>query len=149
MNRIITFLLAIVAVGLLETGCKSKAKPLSEIIARAWVAQNVKEGSALVYTKGGANNQRPAYTNWRLDLSSPTTVTYKEFDGNSFTGQWEIKEGTSNTLILKNLTPQPTGTNGTIEFTISSASESELILIRTTASQKTGGSLNTYTLGNP
>ena len=151
MKRICTFL-GTVAIGVfLMSGCKPKAKPLSEIIGRVWSAQVVKHGSITVYTKGGgANNQAQGYVNYRLDLSSPASVTYKEYDGNTFTGQWELQETASgNSLILKSLTPQPTGTSGTIQFTINSSSETELVITRTTASQKTGGTINNYTLVSP
>jgi hypothetical protein len=149
MKRICTFLGAVVLGVFLISGCKPKPKPLSEIIGRVWSAQIVKEGAATVYTKGAATNVKAGYVNYRLDLSSPASVTYKEFDGNTFTGQWELQEGTTNTLILKNLTPQPTGTSGTIQFTINSSSETELVITRTTASQKTGGTINNYTLVSP
>lgn len=150
MTRICTFVGAVVVGIFLMSGCKPSAKPLSEIIGRVWSAQTVKEGSTTVYTKGGASNAKAGYVNFRLDLSSPTAATYKEFDGNTFTGQWEVQESAAgNTLTIKSLTPQPTGTSGTIQFTINSASETELVLTRTTASQKTGGTINNYALVSP
>lgn len=147
MKRINT-ILAVAAIAMFVTvGCKKKPKPLSEIVAKVWNAQLVKEGSTTVYTKGAATNIRQGYTNYRLDLSNPQSVTLKEFDGNSFTGQWSVEEtAAGNTLTLKNLNPQPTGTNGTVQFNINSASDAELILTRTAASQKTGGTINNYTL---
>jgi hypothetical protein len=122
------------------SGCGNKTKPVSELVAKAWSAQTVREASTLVYTKGGTNNIKAGYSNFKLDLSSATNVTYKEFDGNSFTG---------NKLTLSNLNPKPTGTDGTIEFTINSYSDSQLDITRTTSSQKTGGTLNNYALVNP
>lgn len=148
MKRICT-VLALASI-VLVSGCKKKPKPLSKIIGRVWSAQIVKEGSATVYTKGAATNIRSGYVNYRLDLSSPTSVTYKEFDGNTFTGQWEVQEtATGNNLILKNLNPQPTESNGTVQFIINSASETELILTSATTSRKTGGTINNYTLVSP
>jgi hypothetical protein len=152
MKKISTFLGAVLVVALVMqlSGCKQTPKPLSEIIGRAWVPQTVNHGTNLVYTKGAATNPTPGYSNWRLDLTSPTSVTYREFDGNSFSGQWEVQEtGTGNKLILKNLTPQPTGTNGTVEFVINSSSETEFTITRTTSSQKTGGTVNKYALVTP
>ncbi|WP_019988204.1 hypothetical protein [Rudanella lutea] len=132
----------------LLTGCgKPKTAPVSERIAKAWTARKVDENSTTVFTAGGANNVRPGYTNFRLDLSQSPNVTLVEFDGNRFSGQWEVQG--DNRLILKNLTPQPTGTNGTIEFTITNLGDTEVVLTRTTASQKTGGTVNVYTLKNP
>ncbi|WP_266362743.1 hypothetical protein [Tellurirhabdus rosea] len=139
-------LMAVLTTLLMVTGCKKESKPISEIIAKNWTAQKVEEGTSTVYTKGGQTNVRPGYSQFQLNLASPPSVTYKEFDGNTFTGQYEV---TDSKLTLKSLTPQPTGTNGTIEFTINSASENELIITRTTASQKTGNSVNKYTLTNP
>ena len=149
MKRISTILMVVVAVGFVTMSCKKTPKSLTEIIGRAWVPQTVKEASSVVYTKGGANNAQPGYSGWRLDLSSPSSATIKERDGNSFSGQWEVREGTTNTLVLKNLTPQPTGTNGTIEFTINSSSETQFDITRTTSSQKTGGTINNYSLVTP
>ena len=134
------FLLAIVLMG----SCKKEAKPLSEQIAKAWTAQTVREGSTVVYTKGAANNTKPTYDRFRLDLSSPTTARLTEFDGNTFSGTWELVN--DKTLILKGLSPQPTGTNGTLEYGIQAASATELKLTRSTASTKTGGTVNDYTL---
>jgi len=129
------------------TGCPNPKKPLSEVIAKAWTAQKVEHGSTTVYTKGASSNTVAGYSQFSLNLTSPTSAVLKEFDGNTFTGQWELQGDTK--LILKNLSPQPTATNGTIEFTINSASDNELVLTRTTASQKTGGTINKYTLTNP
>lgn len=131
------------------TGCGEKAKkPLSEKIAKNWSAQKVEHGSTLVYTKGAASgNTSPGYATFSLNLSSPPAVTFKDIDGNTFTGQYELQGETK--LILKNLTPQPTGSNGTIEFTINSVSDAELVLTRLTASPKTGGTINKYYLANP
>jgi hypothetical protein len=131
------------------SGCGSNTKPLSELIAKAWSAQTVREASTLVYTKGGANNIKAGYSNFKLDLSNATNVTYKEFDNNTFTGTWAVTEAaTGNKLTLSNLNPKPTGTDGTIEFTINSYSDSQLDITRTTSSQKTGGTLNNYALTN-
>ncbi|GAB2764261.1 hypothetical protein GCM10027275_01680 [Rhabdobacter roseus] len=120
---------------------------MSERIAKAWSAESVKEGSTVVFTKGGAGNTKPGYSNFKLTFLAGGNVTYSELDNNTFNGQWELVG--DNRLILKNLTPQPTGTNGTIEFTINSFSDTRMVLTRTTASVKTGGTINEYTLSNP
>jgi hypothetical protein len=129
------------------TGCKPKVSPISERIAKIWTAQTVREGSTLVYTKGANANIRSGYVNFKLDLSSATSVTLTEWDNNRFTGQWELQNDTK--LILKNLTPQPTGTNGTIEFSLSDFMDNTMKLARTTASVKTGNTINSYELVNP
>ena len=143
----LAFLSAIVFVSLL-TGCSgSKTPPVSERIAKVWTARIVDENSQTVFTRGGTTNVRPGYTNFKLDLSTAPTVKYTEFDTNVFTGQYSVPSDTR--LVLSNLNPSPTGANGTIEFTINSISDTELVLTRTTASQKTGNTTNKYTLSNP
>lgn len=121
-----------------------KVVPVSEKIKKNWSANTVKEGSAIVYSKGAASNTRPGYSGFQIRLLSSPAVTYIEFDGNSFSGQYELVGDTK--LVLKNLNPAPTGTSGTIEFTIDSITDTQLILTRTSASAKTGGTINTYTL---
>ena len=145
-NPFLAFLSVVTLFSLL-TGCGgSKAPPVSERIAKVWTARTIDENSQTVYTKGGTSNVRN-YANFKLDLSTAPTVKYTEFDGNTFTGQYSVPTDTR--LILTNLNPAPTGTNGTIEFTIDGISDTELKLTRTTASQKTGNTTNKYTLSNP
>ena len=140
---------AMVVASLLLLGCGSPTKvtPVSERIAKVWTASKVNQNTATVYTKGGTANSVPGYSNFRLDLSGPTTVRYTEFDNSTFTGTWSVPS--DNRLVLTGLTPAPTGTGGTIEFTIGTLNDTQLELTRTSASPKTGGSLNTYTLSNP
>lgn len=126
------------------SSCKDKTVPVSEKIKKNWAANVVKEGSATVYTKGAASNTKPGYSSFTLNLLFAPSVTLKEADGNSFTGQFELVGDTK--LVLKNLTPVPTGTGGTIEFTINSITDTELDITRTTVSQKTGGTINNYSL---
>jgi len=141
-------LFCLLALTTLFVGCKrTPVVPVSDKISKAWTARKVDENSTTVYTKGNATNVRPGYSNFRLDLSSKTSATYVEWDGNRFTGTWSVPTDTK--LVLSGLTPQPTGSNGTIEFTITNLSDSEVVLTRTAASQKTGGTVNVYTLTNP
>ena len=123
---------------------KEKAVPVSDKIKKNWIANTVKEGSTIVYTKGAANNAKPGYSSFQLRLLASPSATLVEFDGNTFSGQYELTGDTK--LTLKNLSPAPTGTGGTIEFTIDSITDTQLILTRTTPSQKTGGTTNIYTL---
>ena len=126
--------------------CKTKVVPVSETIKKTWTANIVKEGSATVYTKGAASNTKPGYSSFVLNLLIAPSVTFKDIDGNTFTGQYEV---TDTQLTLKNLSPIPTGTGGTITFTINSISDTALDITRTTSSQKTGGTINQYMLVNP
>ena len=138
---------SIVTLFSLFMGCKgNKVAPVSERIAKVWTAAKVEENSTTVYTKGATNNIRN-YTGFKLDLSAAPTVKYTEYDGNTFVGQYSVPD--DNTLKLTNLNPSPTGDNGSITFTINSIDDTNLKLTRTTASQKTGGTTNVYTLTNP
>jgi hypothetical protein len=142
MKKILIVLISIV---LFSCGKKADAiVPLSDKIKKVWTADLVKEGGATVYTKGGSSNIKPGYSQFKLDLSSAASVTLVEVDGNTFSGTWELQNDTK--LVLKNLSPVPTGTGGVLEFTISSASESNLNISRTSQNLKTGNSLNDYLL---
>ena len=114
-------------------------------IAQSFTLRSVVENGVTVYTRGSANNIRPGYSKFLLDLSKPPMATYREFDANTFTAaNWQVID--NNRLILSGLTPQPSGTNGTLEFVINSISATELVLTTATVSQKTGGLTNRYTL---
>ncbi|GAB3778708.1 hypothetical protein GCM10028818_28140 [Spirosoma horti] len=129
-------------------GCSgNKPAPVSERIAKIWTASKVDENKITVYTKGGASNVRN-YTAFKLDLSQAPTVKFTDYDGNTFVGKYSLP--TDNRLVFTELNPAPSGvTTGTIEFTINSIDDNNLSLSRTSPSQKTGGTLNDYTLTNP
>jgi hypothetical protein len=136
------------ALTLVAAGCKKdKTKPVSERIAKTWTAETVKHGAAVVYTRGGASNVQAGYSNFKLALSSDGSATYTEFDKNTFVGKWTLEGET--TLVLSGLTPAPSGTNGTIKFTITSLDDSKVVLTRIDASAKTGNTINQYSLSNP
>ena len=138
-------LLSIVALFVVLTGCGGEKVPsVQERMAKVWTAQQVNYNGTTVYTRNGTSNVEPGYTRFTLNLASAPTVTYTEFDNNTFTGQYSIPSDTR--LVLSNLTPQPTGTNGTIEFTISNLTDNSVTLTRTATSAKTGGTTNVYQL---
>ena len=143
MKNIFTIIVSVL-LSLNLFSCQEKAVPVSELIKKNWGANIVKEGSTIVYTKGASSNAKPGYSSFSLNLLFAPSVTLKEADGNTFTGQFELVGDTK--LVLKNLNPAPTGTGGTIEFTINSIDAKELKLTRTSASQKTGGTINDYSL---
>ena len=145
-NKSISFFSALLLLSVLMGCGGNKVPPVSERIAKIWTASKIDENSTTVYTKGGTGNIRN-YAGFKLDLSAPPTVKYTEYDGNTFVGQYSVPD--DNTLKLTNLNPSPTGDNGSITFTINSIDDSNLKLTRTTASQKTGGTTNVYTLTNP
>ncbi|MEO6281839.1 MAG: hypothetical protein ABIN80_19615 [Dyadobacter sp.] len=140
----------ILVLTLVASGCKKKVKPVSERIAKAWTAESVKHGNDVAYTRGGSANQFPAYSGFRLTLTNASgakTVSFTDVDGTTFTGNWDL-DGDSK-LILKDLTPPPTASGGTLEFTITSLDDAKLVLTRLKSSPKTGGTINEYTLTNP
>ena len=121
-----------------------RAQPASRLVMKVFTARSVEENGVTVYTRGGTANIRPGYGTFRLDLSDANNVVLRDFDANSFRGEWLVPSNTQLTLVK--LMPQPTGTNGTIDFVINSVNDTELVLTRTMASQKAGGTTVKYTL---
>ncbi len=141
-----TLLIAITAFFYVITGCKKPepAVPVADRIKNSYVAASVVEGPTTVYIAGGTSNFKPGYSQFRLNLSNPPAVTYTAVDGTVFTGTYTLVGDTQ--IVLSGLTPQPTGTNGTITFNISDLGDGTVTLTRTTADQKTGNSTNVYKL---
>lgn len=132
---------------LLLTACGGpKTDPLPEQVGKVWTAQSVRENGTVVYSRGGTANARD-YRRFRLDLSNSPVAALTDWDGLTFTGQYELQGSTR--LVLRNLNPQPTDTNGTVEFAINSVGDTQLDLTRTTTSPKTGGTANRYVLTTP
>ena len=140
--------LAALVMAMLVISCLDhRAEPTSGLIMKVFTVRSVDENGTTVYTRGGAANIRPGYGTFMLDLSDANNVTLREFDGNVFKGQWLVPNNSQLTLV--NLTPQPSGINGTIDFVINSITSTELVLTRTSTSQKTGGLIVKYTLTTP
>lgn len=139
--------LSVLLVWALMTGCQPKpVKPISDLIQKIWKANTVKEADMLVFTLGAPTNLKPAYTNYRLDLSQPDKATLKDVDGRLVTGTWTVSTDNKR-LILENLNPKPTSTGGIIEFYILTAPDgSNFHLQRTAESRKTGNTVNEYDL---
>ncbi len=137
--------------GFIAMGCKKDPPPLSERIAKNWSASTVKHGNTVVYEKTGTGNTAD-YSGFRISLAAGFTVTFVEVNGDTFNGQWELIG--NNTLRLKNLSSTsdqkpPTGSNGTIDFTINQITDTTLDLTRVTDNPKTGNTRNQYVLSNP
>jgi hypothetical protein len=118
-------------------------KTIAELLPTVWIANVITEGGTVVYDKSKTTQTKDGYKNFKLDLSTAGKVTYTEYDGNTFTGTYAFS-GT--TLTLSALTPEPTGTGGTIAFTVTKKSDTNLEFARTSASTKTGGTNNVYNL---
>ncbi|MBN8826335.1 MULTISPECIES: hypothetical protein [unclassified Spirosoma] len=128
-------------------GCQPKpVTPITSLINKVWKANTVKESEVLVFTLGATSNIKPGYTNFRLDLSKPDQVILKDVDGRVTTGTWSVSTDNKR-LLLDNLTPKPTNTNGLIEYYILAEPDgSTLSLERTAESRKTGNTVNQYAL---
>lgn len=130
---------------LVVSACKPKKKPLSERIAKAWVAQSVKHDNTLVYEKGSSSGSSPGYSGYQLILGTDNSVTLTDLDGTTFTGKWELQGETR--LILKDLGPEPpTGSGGKLEYTIKTIEDNKLVLLSVSPSIKTGNTVNEYSL---
>ncbi|MCY7353325.1 MAG: hypothetical protein LH606_22135 [Cytophagaceae bacterium] len=155
MKTQVRYLIVLFLIPLAFSACKPKVVPLLERIRKEWTANIVKEGATEVYRKGAASNVKPGYSNFKLDMKDQAAqnVRLTEVDGAGttyvFVGTWELSAD-EKTLTLRNLNPQPTGTNGIIEFTINGeVTGTQLNLTRKSASLKTGGTTNDYQLIAP
>jgi hypothetical protein len=115
-------------------------------------AFRVNENAELVYQENASNNIIPGYEQYRLEflgsLNSNPVVKLKEYTGETFTGKWEILPFSRSRykLIFFDLAPQPTNTEGRMEFEIESASKDGLELQNLRSNPKTGNTLNNYKL---
>lgn len=143
MRKVIFLSLTLLSVA----GCQPIAiKPLKDQLANVWKANTVKQGETLVFTLGGSTNIIPGYTNFRLDLTQVDKVRLKDVDGRVTTGTWRLSTDNKR-LILDNLNPKPTNTNGVIEYAILTEPDGvSLNLQRTAESRKTGNTINQYAL---
>jgi len=132
---------------LLAAGCEPVGiASVKSLIGKAWRAQQVTENTTVVYTAGSATNIRQGYVNFRLNLSRPDSVILVDVDGRTTRGTWTVSTD-GQRLILTNLVPKPSSTDGIIEFYIlTEPTESTLSLKRTAESRKTGNSVNEYSL---
>ena len=92
------------------------------------------------------------YSQFKLDLSIAGSVTLTEFDGKKFTGSYSLSSDNKK-LSLTGLTSSegaPSGTNGTLELTISGTpSATSLALETSTAYIKASNKKVALTLVNP
>ena len=133
--------LSMLAVGLLNQ-CKTPVP--GPDLNRIWKAQEVKEGTNVVYRAGSAGNVYPGYSNYRMKFGV-SSVEFTELSGEKFAGSWLLTNDNSK-LTFRELVPAPYGTDGTIEFTLVRWEANKLVLKRETPNRKTGGTQNEYTL---
>ncbi|KAA9354057.1 hypothetical protein [Larkinella humicola] len=139
------FLLFLVLMSLGSCRVKPLA-PITDLLAKVWKANTVKEADLLVFTLGSSTNIKPGYTRFRLDLSQADKASLIDIDGRLVTGTWTVSTDNKR-LILSNLTPKPTNTGGLIEYYILSEPDGlSLQLQRTAESRKTGNTIDQYAL---
>ena len=125
----------------------SETKRITDgLTGKSWKAQKVQEGTQTVYQAGQAGNIYPGYQNYQLAFTG-SKAKLTEYTNEAFDGNWAISQTGSRTyLTLRNLTPPPTNSGGTLEFEITTFTDAQLQLTATKANLKTGNTLNTYTL---
>jgi hypothetical protein len=125
---------------------------VAELIKKTWTASIVQWDNVTQYDKSASTNVTPGYAQFKLDLSSSNIVTLTEFDKRVFTGTYVLSTDNSQ-LTLKNLTSSegvPSGSDGTLVFTINpKPTSSKLVLETTTAYIKAGNKVVKLTLVNP
>lgn len=145
MKKALSLITLFAITAIFISGCGETIPPVSERVAKTWSARIVRHGGTIVYSRGNPNNLSPGYANYSLNLSSAPNARLTELEGTTFAGNYEVPSDSR--LILTNLSPEPTGSSGQLEYTIQEIAEdgSEMVIVGT-AYAKTGGTINTYTL---
>lgn len=148
-------LIFLLIISLLTFGCKKSdpvtpvvtPKTLTDLLAnKSWKTLRVQEGNATVYQDGRTDNIYPGYRNYQLTFTGQK-IRLTEFTGEAFDGDWSVTEAGGRTyLTFRNLTPAPTNSGGTIEFEVSSFTDTQVMITATKPNLKTGNSINAYTL---
>jgi hypothetical protein len=157
-----TILALFVGVMLSSAGCEKKTTPapitpttpttpatptVTERMNKTWKVTLVKEDAAVVYTKGVTTSLRMGYADFILNLSSLSASKLTAVDGNTFNGTWSISAD-GKTLTLLGLTPEPTGTGGTIAYSIDNLTDTVLKMTRNSVNKKTGAAKTEYEMTN-
>ena len=109
---------------------------VATLVKKVWTASSVQWDGVTKYEKAGTSNVVQGYSQYKLDLSNASSVTLTEFDGKIFTGTYTVAtDGKSLTLSgLTSAEGAPTGSSGTIVYTIlSTPTATALSLQQTTA----------------
>ena len=145
----------ILIISILLVNCK-KSEPATPVVPvktianilgnKSWKILRAQEGSTTVYQDGRTDSVYPSYRNFLLTLSGQK-VKLTEFTSESFDGDWLVSETGGRTyLSLRNLTPAPTNSGGTVEFEVNSATDVQVAITTTKPNLKTGNTINVYTL---
>ncbi len=140
-----TYFVLFISIFFLISCKQDEVVSVKDLLRKVWKAQTVRENSTVVYSITATSNIRPTYSKFQLDLRDSEKVVFVDVDGRIVTGTWSLVE--ESRIVLQNLMPAPTGTNGTIEFYFTSLpTQASLELFRSTESKKTGGTRNEYSL---
>lgn len=126
---------------------------VSDLIKKVWSASNIQWDGNVQYDKTATSNLVAGYAQFKLDLTSSSSVSLTEYDGNKFTGTYSLSSD-NKTLTLSSLKTsdgtEPTGTGGTLAFTISGVpTASSLVIESTTAYVKASNKKIRLSLVNP
>ena len=125
---------------------------VATLVKKAWTVNSAQWDGVTKYDKSSTSNVVQGYSQYKLDLSTAGSVTLTEFDGKIFTGTYTVAtDGLSLTLNgLTSAEGAPTGTGGTISYTIlSTPTATGLSLQQTTAYVKASSAIVKLALVNP
>ncbi len=125
---------------------------VADLVKKVWSASSAQWDGVAKYDKSSTSNVVQGYSQYKLDLSTAGSVKLTEFDGKVFTGNYSVAAD-GKTLTLSSLTSAegaPTGTGGTITFTIlSTPTATTLSLQQTAAYVKASSAIVKLALVNP
>jgi hypothetical protein len=125
---------------------------VATLVKKVWSVNTAQWDGVTKYDKAGTANVVQGYSQYKLDLSTAGSVTLTEFDGKIFTGTYTVAtDGLFLTLNgLTSAEGAPTGTGGTITYTIlSTPTATGLSLQQTAAYVKASSAIVKLVLVNP
>lgn len=130
-----------------KKGDEDKTPDTPDSLLQSFKAQEVKEGTVVVFQLGGSGNIIPGYANYRLRFSKNTLggneVKLTEYSGETFEGTW-VYDAAGSKLTLTNLSPRPAA--GDMVFDVEKLEANSLVLLNTAPNPKTGETINRYML---
>jgi hypothetical protein len=125
---------------------------VADLVKKVWTVSSAQWDGVTKFDKSSTSNSVQGYSQYKLDLSTTGSVRLTEFDGKVFTGSYSVSTD-GKTLTLSSLTSAegaPTGTGGTITFTIlSTPTATTLSLQQTAAYVKASSAIVRLALVNP
>ncbi len=138
----LTLLVVYVILNACKTDSVSPANPtpvtpaptVAEIIKKNWSASTVLWDGVSQFDKSSSSNLIQGYNQFKLDLSNPPTISITEFDGKKFTGKYSLSSDNQKLIIsdLSGADGAPSGTNGIIEYKISSTPSANSLILEST-----------------